>query len=534
MSSSPDPPDPADSATASGASLGAIFIDQLRSVAADDAERALLIELEADGNHSCAHTAGELLNRIGKWAARFEGANLEAGEQVALCPARDADLAALHVAALARGLTIVPLNTALKPGELTTLLLDSRPALVITEPEFAQRNVEAAEALSRPWWVTCEPEGGLKPPFVLAPRIEASPQGIATVEVDPSENALVLYTSGTTGKPKCVPLTHNNLKANLEVLGELWQRSHADTLLHLLPVHHFHGLVLGLYGSLFVGGALLLMPRFDARAALDVLTSGRANVVMGVPTMYHRMLDTGRAQDDLTSLRLAASGSAPLSSVVWERFRKRFGVELVERYGLTETGILTANPLDAPRAGSAGRVLEGTKLVIRDDDRYVRPVEGRMSPRGEICVAGPSVATGYGNDPDATVEAFHDELFHTGDLGYVDEDGYLWIVGRIKDLIIVGGSNVAPGEVEHALSWVDGVAELAVCGAPDADLGEIVIAHVVAESGGADPTEIEARLRAVAGEELAAYKHPRRYVFVDELPRNAMGKIDRARLKSAA
>ena len=148
MSSSPDPPDPAESAPASGASLGAIFIDQLRSVAADDAERALLIELEADGNHSCAHTAGELLNRIGKWAARLEGANLEAGEQVALCPARDADLAALHVAALARGLTVVPLNTALKPGELTTLLLDSRPALVITEPEFAQRNVEAAEALS--------------------------------------------------------------------------------------------------------------------------------------------------------------------------------------------------------------------------------------------------------------------------------------------------------------------------------------------------------------------------------------------------
>jgi malonyl-CoA/methylmalonyl-CoA synthetase len=534
MSSSPDPPDPAESAPASGASLGAIFVEQLTRVAAEDAERPLLVELDSDGGAKQSHTAEQLLAQIARWTGRLAAAGLETGEQVALCPARDANLAALHVAAFARGLTIVPLNSALKPGELTTLLLDSRPTLVISEPEFAQRNVEAAEALERPWWVTSEPTGGLKPPFVLAPRTEPEQTGVAAVDVGCGENALVLYTSGTTGTPKSVPLTHDNLKANLEVLGELWQRSPTDTLLHMLPAHHFHGLVLGLYGSLFVGGALLLMPRFDARAALDVLTSGSANVVMGVPTMYHRMLDAAAVGDDLSSLRLAASGSAPLSSVIWDRFRKRFGVELVERYGLTETGILTANPLDAPRAGSAGRVLEGTKLVIRDDDRYVRPVEGRMSPRGEICVAGPSVATGYGNDPDATVDAFHDELFHTGDLGYVDEDGYLWIVGRIKDLIIVGGSNVAPGEVEHALSWVDGVAELAVCGAPDADLGEIVIAYVVAEPGSAEPSEVEARLQRAAGEELAAYKHPRRYVFVEELPRNAMGKIDRARLKSAA
>lgn len=495
----------------------------------DEPERAAVVVLDTDGNEVARHSRRELHAHTSLWSARLRSAGLEPGDHVALCPARDLDLPALHLAALSAAIAVVPLNSSLTSSEIMTLLLDSQPKLVVTEPEFAVRHVEAAEALKRPWWVATEPAAGLHPPFALAPSVYDA-DGIEVVGVDDQHEAVVLYTSGTTGMPKNVPLTHANLRSNLDTLAKIWQRTSGERVLHMLPAHHFHGLALGLYGTLLVGGTLLLLPRFDARAAIGVIARGDVDVVMGVPTMYSRILEAAREGTTLSGLRLAVSGSAPLSPELWERFHDRFGVALVERYGLTETGILTTNPLDAPRAGSAGKVLPGTKLVIRDQDRYVRPVEGRESPRGEICVAGPSVATGYGNDPDATVAAFHNELFHTGDLGRVDADGYLWLDGRLKDLIIVGGSNVIPGEVERALSWVDGVAELAVCGTPDHDLGEIVAAYVVADPGAGTQAEVEASLRKAAADELAPYKHPRRYVFVEELPRNAMGKIDRGRL----
>jgi len=454
---------------------------------------------------------------------------------VALCPARDLDLAALHIAALARALPIIPLNSSLTSAEVGALLEDSRPALIISTARFAISCRDAAESLDSPWWVTGEAEQVLPPPFLMPIAVnDAGTIPTDAADVDEHTEAVMLYTSGTTGRPKSVPLCHSNLHANLDTLGTLWQRGASDRLLHMLPAHHFHGLILGLYGSLLAGNAMLMLPRFDARAALDAARELDVTLLMGVPTMYRRMLDEAQDGDDLSGLRLALSGSAPLAADLWEGFSERFGVPLVERYGLTETGIVTSNPLEAPRAGSAGLVLPGTKLVIRDDDRYVRPVRGRESPRGEICVAGPSVTTGYGNDPDATVAAFHDELFHTGDLGRVDADGYLWIDGRLKDLIIVGGSNVIPGEVERALSWVKGVAELAVAGIPDADLGEIVAAYVVADSGSIPDTEIEQSMTRAAENGLAPYKRPRRYVFVKELPRNAMGKIDRARLRNAA
>ncbi|MEE8311715.1 MAG: AMP-binding protein [Candidatus Binatia bacterium] len=499
----------------------------------EEPERAAVVVLDVDGNEVAHYSRGELHARTSLWSARLRLAGLAPGDQVALCPARDLDLPALHLAALSGAISVVPLNASLTSSEITTLLLDSKPKLVVTEPGFAIRHVEAAEALERPWWMTTEPTDGLHPPFGLAPEVDGAGD-IEAVEVDDQHEAVVLYTSGTTGMPKNVPLTHANLRSNLDTLAEIWRRTSGERLLHMLPAHHFHGLALGLYGTLLVGGTLLLLPKFDARAAIGVIARGDVDVVMGVPTMYSRILKAAREGTTLNGLRLAVSGSAPLSPELWEGFRDRFGVELVERYGLTETGILTTNPLDAPRAGSAGKVLPGTKLVIRDEDRYVRPVRGRESPRGEICVAGPSVATGYGNDPDATVAAFHDELFHTGDLGRVDADGYLWLDGRLKDLIIVGGSNVIPGEVERALSWVEGVAELAVCGAPDADLGEIVAVYVVADAGAGSRADVETSLRTAAEEALAPYKRPRRYVFVGELPRNTMGKIDRRRLRAAA
>ena len=259
--------------------------------------------------------------------------------------------------------------------------------------------------------------------------------------------------------------------------------------------------------------------------------------------MYARMIEAAREDDDLSGLRLAVSGSAPLGASLWNRFHGRFGVPLIERYGLTETGIVTSNPPGAPRGGSVGRPLRDTRVVIDTGGRRLEAAPGRRTPRGEICVSGPAVSAGYGNDPAATAAAYRDGLFHTGDLGYFDEDGYLWIDGRIKELIIVGGSNVVPGEVAAALEDVEGVAEIAVIGIPHEDLGETVAALVVpATAGAGDPQpartaatgaarRLQGVLEARAEERLAAYKRPRRYAFVREIPRNAMGKIDVAACK---
>ena len=315
----------------------------------------------------------------------------------------------------------------------------------------------------------------------------------------------------------------------------------------MLPAHHFHGLVLALYGSLLVGAEVVVMPAFNARKALESIARYEIDIVMGVPTMYARMIDAATSDDSLGGLRLALCGSAPLGRDGWQRFYDRFGVQLVERYGLTEVGIITTNPVDAPRGGSVGKPIPSTAVVVRTNDGYVSYKPGVQGPRGEICISGPTVMSGYGDDAQATAEAIHDGYFHSGDLGSFDADGYLWIDGRIKELIIVGGSNVIPGEVERALSAVGGVGELAVAGIPDADLGEVVAAFVVSRgavseadqhgSGGDDSrpaasarSRIEQDLRDAAERALARYKRPRRYLFVDELPRNAMGKIDRKRL----
>jgi acyl-CoA synthetase (AMP-forming)/AMP-acid ligase II len=245
--------------------------------------------------------------------------------------------------------------------------------------------------------------------------------------------------------------------------------------------------------------------------------------------MYARMSEAAEDHHDLSSLRLALSGSAPLAPSTWNRFHDRFGIALIERYGLTETGIVTTNPLGAAKPGSVGKPIDGTRIEILSDD-VLCAADGRTrTPSGEICIAGPSVMAGYGNAPEANREAFRDGMFRSGDLGYYDEQGYLFIDGRLKELIIVGGSNVIPGEVERSLAEVNGVRELAAAGIPDADLGEIVAVFVVLESG-AVAERVRTQLEQAAATGLARYKRPRRYDFVEALPRNEMGKIDRARL----
>ena len=531
----------------------------------------------------------------------------------------------MHLAALASTLTIVPLNSAWTTDETATVLRSGRVRLAVTGEGFAA----AAQAVSRlatspagsdqtgqpcRWW---SDDAAARSPS------PASSSGTATHTVhsvhslpaaDEGAVALLLFTSGTTGQPKAVPLTHRNLKTNLLQLAQVWERSQQDRVLHVLPAHHFHGLVLALYGSLLAGSPIVMMPRFDARATLDILGAGKADVLMGVPTMYARLLAAADDNDQLGALRLAACGSAPLPVQLSENFRRRFGIGIVERYGLTETGIVAANTSADPHLGTVGRPLPGTDVAIRTEDgELVTGRRGSETPLGEICVRAASVMSAYeesgagspagrtaaceerGADSSAGTMAAHEirdadysagklaayeetdadssagtmaaherrgadysagklathaesdadyatgkddfvhGYFRTGDLGRIDADGFLHIDGRLKELIIVGGSNVIPAEVQNALADVEGVEEIIIAGLPDDDLGETVAAFVIPSRAAAQaPGCLEESLKARAETTLARYKRPRSYRFVEAIPRNAMGKVDRPALLALA
>ncbi len=469
-----------------------------------------------------------MLARAASWSARLCEAGLAPGDPVALALSRGPDLGAVHLAALAGAHPIVPLNTSMATPEVSAVLEAARPRLVIAMPAFFARHESLRSASLATWWT--EPSSA-----DAADTLQQQPKPLEVVPCSDGAPAILLFTSGTTGVPKSVPLSHANLRANLTTLGELWQRSSEDRLLHILPAHHFHGLVLGVYGSLLAANTVFVMQSFDAAATLAAIPAFGINLLMGVPTIYARLLEQDAAPDALAGLRLAISGSAPLPASLWQAFHRRFGVALVNRYGLTETGIVTSTRPEAPRAGTVGTPLPGTEVFVCGLDGHYHGGSGSgESPRGEICVRGPSVTAGYGNAPQANAQSFRNGFFHTGDLGRFDEYGELWVDGRIKELIIVGGSNVIPGEVEAPLSQVEGVAEVVVTGSAHGDLGEIVVAYVVAAMPGADTAALEKMLRAQADASLAPYKRPRTYFFVDAIARNAMGKVDRKRLSSAA
>jgi malonyl-CoA/methylmalonyl-CoA synthetase len=463
-------------------------------------DRPCVHELSNGGDTVRTLSRSQLIAESAAWQAHLGDRGFRPGDAIGVCPPRTSALPALHLAALASGLAIAPVNPALSERERNTLLNEAELDRVYGDADDVS-TVGAGRTLE-------------------------------IVERTATDPALVVYTSGTTGKPKSVPLSHANLLYDLEALSAAWGRTREDRFLHLLPAHHFHGLVLATYGSLLCGCEIHLLPRFDARSAIDAIAKHEITLVMGVPTMYARILEAASPDDDLSGLRLAVSGSAPLGRSTWTRFRERFGVELVERYGLTETGIVSTNPPGAAKPGSVGKPLKGTRIAIAEDGVFHEGSDGTVRVRGEVCIKGPSVTAGYGNAPDANREAFSEGWFKTGDVGYFDDRGYLVIDGRLKELIIVGGSNVLPGEVEHALEEVTGVRELAAAGIPDPDLGEIVAVFVVLGSE-TDRETVRAELERTAERDLAPYKRPRRYVFVEELPRNAMGKIDRAALSAA-
>jgi malonyl-CoA/methylmalonyl-CoA synthetase len=478
--------------------------------------------LEGDGG---VHTRGAVAERARRVASLLTAEGVAPGDRVVLSLPKGPWLPACHLGTLLAGAAVVPLDPAHPDAALARLLARAEPRLAIVDPALAERGLRFAPGLA--WWCPdpAPPEGARELTADGAPAARAVPRG-------GEDLALLAFTSGTTGSPKGVPLSHANLTSNLDALARVWGWREDDRLLHVLPVFHLHGLGVALYGSLLAGSVLVFHERFDPERVLRDAAARNASLLMAVPTMLGRLLEVAPDADNpLAGLRLVISGSAPLAPDLFERFRRRFGHAPVERYGMTETGMNASNPADGERKpGSVGPPVPGVVLRLCDPDgRIVRD-------EGEVCVRGPNVFAGYWRDAEATRAAFRDGWFRTGDLGRFDTDGYLVLTGRAKELIVTGGYNVSPLAVERALAApeVPGVRELAVAGVPDADLGERVAAFVVpTDEGEADWPGVEAALRARAEAALARYSRPRTYVRLTALPRNALGKLERNRLRDA-
>jgi malonyl-CoA/methylmalonyl-CoA synthetase len=459
-------------------------------------------------------------------SAALSALGVQPGERVAMQVEKSAEALLLYVACLRLGAVLLALNTAYTAPELAYFLADARPRLAVVRP--ADRAVleplARAAGCARVETLGADGEGSLAGLARNAATTVAFPAALP-----PQAPAALLYTSGTTGRSKGAMLTRGNLASNAAALVDCWRFTSRDVLLHALPLFHVHGLFISVNTALAAGAGLLLLERFDAAEVLGGLAA--ATVLMGVPTYYTRLLaEPGFGREATAGMRLFVSGSAPLLPETHREFAARTGHAILERYGMTETLVIASNPYDQLRLpGSVGLPLPGVEIrVTRSDSGAVVDTPGEV---GALEVRGPNVFAGYWNDPGKTAEAFTpDGFFITGDLGSRDDAGYVRIVGRAKDLVISGGYNVYPKEVETELDALPGVVESAVIGIPHPDLGEAVTAVVVrARAATLTESETVAALQRC----LARYKVPRRVLFVAELPRNAMGKVQKALLREA-
>jgi malonyl-CoA/methylmalonyl-CoA synthetase len=444
-------------------------------------------------------------------------AGCEKGDRVAAQVDKCWQALALYLACLRAGLVYLPLNTGYQKSELAYFFGDAEPRVIVCAPD----NLATVAAL-RPEATTLTLSGEEGTLLDLA---RDAPETFDTVVSTPDDLAAILYTSGTTGRAKGAMLSHRNLASNALTLVDAWGFTRGDVLLHALPLYHVHGLFVACHCALLSASRMLWLPKFDAAEVMGQLP--HASVMMGVPTFYTRLLaEVAFTEDACRSVRLFISGSAPLLPETFNEFRSRSGHAILERYGMSETGMNTSNPLRGERiCGSVGPPLPGVALRVVDDD--ARPcLPGAI---GGIEVKGPNVFAGYWRMPDRTRDEFTaDGFFKTGDMGELLDNGYLKIVGRAKDLIITGGLNVYPKEIEERIDALPGIAESAVIGVPDPDFGEAVTAVVVAKAGHA-PSEAE--LIAALKAEIANFKVPKRVHFVAELPRNAMGKVEKNTLR---
>jgi len=488
----------------------------------------------ADGAHFAPlhYSFADLEHGSARIANLFADLGLPHGARVLVHADKSVEAVMLYLAVLRAGLVYVPLNPAYQASEVEYFIGNAGPALVVCAPRhFAWVSRLAFAAGARMVLTLGDDRGGS-----LLERAAQFGDEFATVARTGDDLAAIIYTSGTTGRSKGAQLTHGNLRANAEVLHDFWQwregaasgeRAGRDVLVHALPIFHVHGLFVALHGALRAGARMLWFHRFDPLATIARLPE--ASVFMGVPTLYVRML----AQAALTraacgTMRLFVSGSAPLLADTFEAWRERTGHTILERYGMSETVMLTSNPYrpeSGRRPGTVGRALPGVGLRVRGE-RGEAMGDGEI---GGVEVRGPSVFAGYWRMPEKTREEFTpDGWFRTGDVGALDAQGVLTLVGRSKDLVISGGFNVYPAEIEGRINELAGVAESAVVGVPHPDFGEAVVAVVVPRPGAVlDPQEIARALKST----IAGFKVPKHVRIVDALPRNAMGKVQKKLLR---
>jgi malonyl-CoA/methylmalonyl-CoA synthetase len=460
---------------------------------------------------------GEVFDLAGKLAGHLIRRGVVPGDRVAVQVEKSWQNLALYLACLRAAAVYLPLNTAYPLAELEYFLGDAQPAFVVVAP---QNEDGVCKLCARIGKATVESLGANGEGSLLKAAADAKPA--PAVSRGPDDLAAILYTSGTTGRSKGAMLTHDNLLSNARVLVDYWRFTERDVLLHALPIFHTHGLFVACNVLLLSGGSTIFLPKFDADEVIRLLP--KATSMMAVPTFYVRLLDEPGFTRDLTRhMRLFTSGSAPLLPEIHHTFRERTGHAILERYGMTETNMNTSNPYDGDRIpGTVGFPLPGVEVRVAD------PEAGRALAQGEIGVIevrGPNVFTGYWRMPEKTKAEFREDCFFiTGDIGKIDERGYVHIAGRAKDLVITGGYNVYPKEVETELDAIEGVIESAVIGLPHPDFGEGVTAVLVCEK---EANLAEADVIDALKERLAKFKQPKRVFFVDELPRNAMGKVQK-------
>lgn len=446
---------------------------------------------------------------------------VEPGDRVSVQIEKGQMNVVLYLAVLRAGAVYLPLNSAYTNAEIEYFLTDAEPKVHVCSRDRAEHAEALKDSLAELEVLTLDNESGsLSDLFV-----EAKLAGKALEKITPraaDDLAAIIYTSGTTGRPKGAMITHNNLVSNAEMLTQAWAYSANDTLLHALPLFHVHGLFVALNLALINGGPIIMLPKFDLDGVLSVMRE--ATVMMGVPTYYTRLLGDRRFNQEIGGhMRLFISGSAPLLVETSDEFFDRTGQRILERYGMTETGMSCSNPLHGERrAGSVGPPLPGVEVRILGEDATELP-KGTI---GSLEVKGDHVFKGYWGLPKKTAAEFNGEWFVTGDVAMLSEDGYVSIVGRGKDLIISGGLNIYPKEIEDVLNDQEGVVESAVVGVPHSDFGEGIVAILVGESA-LDMGSLEVACR----EKLAGFKVPRRWIQLEALPRNTMGKVQKNLLR---
>ena len=481
------------------------FYQELELAFRKNAERPSLFVGEAVWSY------GDLMEWVNHFAGVLVGAGVTPGDRVVVQVDKSAENLALYLAALHVGGVYVPLNTGYTTGELDYFISNSKPRLFVGS--VGRNDVQSLT-------LTADGEGS------LVQSIDHSRAPFGPVARKESDLASILYTSGTTGRSKGAMLTHGNLLSNALALTDCWGWKKSDVLLHALPIFHVHGLFIASHCALLNGTPMIFLPKFDAAEVFDKIPE--CTVLMGVPTFYTRLLQQeGLTHDYVSRVRLFICGSAPLTEITFKDWETKTGYKILERYGMSETIINTSNPLDGERVpGSVGFPLPGLSLRVADD-------AGLEVPRGAVGVievSGPAVFKGYWEMPEKTHEEFRaDGFFITGDLGTQDEQGRVNIVGRAKDLVISGGFNVYPKEVEALIDEIPGVQESAVIGVPHADFGEAVVA-VIVPSGADISLDL---LKIELSEKLAKFKQPKAAVNVSELPRNTMGKVQKNLLRQS-